>query len=189
MPARIPEHQDRRARVARARVLRPRSARYYTPRASTLCHVATIADLLAAGFTASSAVAKALNIDHPDPAGRGPFCRVLVTTTAHNAPGTYAWVVDDEVMYIGKAKELVQIVKGYGMGRAYNDYTYMPASKVVQLGNPRVRVNGLLNAALVAGQTATWWWVATPTETDALDLEAALIRRWDPSWNRARPQR
>jgi excinuclease UvrABC nuclease subunit len=112
-----------------------------------------------------------------------------VTTTAPNTPGTYAWVVDDEVMYIGKAKELVQIVKGYGMGRAYNDYTYMAASKVVQLSNPRVRVNGLINAALVAGQTVTWWWVATPTEADALDLEAALIRRWDPPWNRARPRR
>jgi excinuclease UvrABC nuclease subunit len=151
--------------------------------------VPTTADLLAAGFTASSAVATALNIDHLDPAGRGPFCRVLVTTTAPNTPGTYAWAVDDEVMYIGKAKELVQIVKGYGMGRAYNDYTYMPASKVLQLSNPRVRVNGLLNAALVAAQTVTWWWVATSTETDALDLEAALMRRWDPPWNRARPRR
>lgn len=149
--------------------------------------MATTTDLQTEGFTPSLVVAKTLDIDHPDPAARGPFCRLTVTTAAPASPGVYAWVTNDEVMYIGKARELIQIVKGYGMGRAYNDYTYMPASKVAQLSNPRVRVNGSLNAAIVSGQTVTWWWRSTPTEAEALQLEASLIDGWLPSWNRARP--
>lgn len=73
------------------------------------------------------------------------------------------------------------------MGRAYNDYTYMPPSKVAQLSNPRVRVNGSLNAAIGSCQTVSWWWRSTPTEAEALQLEASLIGRWVPPWNRARP--
>ncbi len=149
--------------------------------------IATTADLEAEFFTSSTVVAKTLDIHHPDPANRGPFCRLLVTTTAPNGPGVYSWVVDQEVQYVGKARELIQIVKGYGMGRAYNDYTYMPASKVTQLSNPRVRVNGLLNAAVLAGTSVTWWWRSTPTESEALHFEAQLISRWTPPWNRARP--
>lgn len=160
----------------------------YMPRASTLCHV-NDGRPSRRGFHGEFGRRKGAQHRSPGFCRQSPFCRVHVTTTAPGNPGAYAWVVDDEVMYIGKAKELVQIVKGYGMGRAYNDYTYMPASKVIQLSNPRVRVNGLLNAALVAGRTVTWWWVATRTETDALDLEAALIRRWEPLWNRAQPRR
>lgn len=73
------------------------------------------------------------------------------------------------------------------MGRAYNDYTYMPASKVAQLSNPRVRVNGLLNAAITGGRTVSWWWLALESEIAALAREAALIDLWNPPWNRARP--
>lgn len=149
--------------------------------------MATINDLKSLGFTPSVIVAKTLNIVHPDPAGRGPFCRLTVTTTAPTAPGVYAWVVDDDVQYVGKARELIQIVNGARMKRAYNDYTYIPASKVAQLSNPRVRVNGLLNAAVCAGQTVTWWWLALETEATALTKEAALIDAWNPPWNRARP--
>ena len=75
------------------------------------------------------------------------------------------------------------------MGRAYNDYTYIPASQVTQLSNPRVRVNGLLNASVVTNQTLTWWWRPMATEGAALDLEAYLIDRWHPPWNRATPVR
>jgi len=62
-------------------------------------------------------------------------------------------------------------------------YTYMPASKVSQLSNPRVRVNRLLNAAIVEGAIVTWWWSSTDTEAAALRLEANLIGRWKPPWN------
>lgn len=151
--------------------------------------MATTDDLLAEEFTSSVVVAKTLNIDHPDPAGRGPFCRLMVTTAAPATPGVYAWVTDDDVRYVGKAKDLNHVVHGQRLQRAYNDYTYMPASKVQQLSSPLVGVNGRLNAAIVAGQVVTWWWLATPTEDDALDLEADLIRRWAPPWNRARPLR
>jgi excinuclease UvrABC nuclease subunit len=101
----------------------------------------------------------------------------------------YVWVADAIVMYVGKAKALIHIVHGQRMGRAYNSYTYIPLSKVQQLHSPRVGVNGLLNAAIVDGQTVTWWWRRSPTEADALDFEAKLIRRWNPPWNRARPVR
>jgi hypothetical protein len=48
--------------------------------------------------------------------------------------------------------------------RAYNAYTYISASKVVQINSPRVRVNGpLLNRAIVAGATVMWWWLETAT--------------------------
>jgi hypothetical protein len=99
---------------------------------------------------------RTLNIDHPDPVGRGPFCWLLVDDTAPTRPGVYAWVRDQEVMYVGKAGQLRQIVHGTRIGRAYNDYTYVPASNVAQISSPRVRVNGLLNRSLVAGATVTW---------------------------------
>lgn len=152
-----------------------------------MVNLATTADLLDEGFTLSAVSAKTLNIDHPDTAGRGPFCRLLVETQAPALPGVYAWVTGDTVRYVGKAKELLQIVHGHRMQRAYNDYTYIPLSKVAQLGNPRVRVNGLLNAALVAGETVSWWWLATPTEAAAFALELVLYDRWKPEWNRATP--
>jgi excinuclease UvrABC nuclease subunit len=149
--------------------------------------MATDLDLAAAGFTSCGVDAERLDIEHLDPFGRGPFCRLIVTTTAPCAPGVYSWVVDGAVQYIGKASSLLQIVRGQRMNAAYNDYTYMPRSKVTQKSSPRVRVNGLLNRAITAGKTATWWWRATDTEASALRLEAELIQRWNPPWNRARP--
>jgi hypothetical protein len=151
--------------------------------------VVTAPGLVAAGFTPSEVTARTLNIDIADPLGRGPFCRLDVTTSAPEGPGVYAWAVGDRVMYVGKAKALIHIVRGQAMDRPYNSYTYIPPSKVQQLHSPRVGINGRLNAAISAGQTVTWWWRATTTETDALDLEARLIRQWVPPWNRARPTR
>lgn len=106
---------------------------------------------------------------------------------APTRPGVYAWERDGEVMYVGKAGQLRQIVHGTRMGRAYNDYAYVPASKVAQISSPRVRVNGLLNQSLVEGATVTWWWLQTGTEPEARHLEAMLIAEWGPPWNRARP--
>ena len=71
--------------------------------------------------------------------------------TAPTRPGVYAWAADGNVIYVGMASQLRQVVHGTRMDRAYDAYTYLPASKVVQINSPRVRVNGLLNRSIVAG--------------------------------------
>ena len=149
--------------------------------------MATDNDLLQLGFTPCKVTARELGIDHVDPHGRGPFCRLTVEDTAPLNAGVYAWAVNESVMYVGKARVLRQITQGVKMARAYNDYTYMPPSKVGSLGSPRVRVNGLLNAAMTHGDYVTWWWVETPSEILATALEAELINNWTPEWNRTRP--
>jgi hypothetical protein len=149
--------------------------------------MATTRDLEAFGFQPSTVAVTQLNIEHSDPLGLGPFCRLKVTTTASLAPGVYAWVVGNNVRHIGLASFLVHVVNGARMRRAYNDYTYVPASKVAQSSSPRVRVNGLLNRALVEGQRVSWWWLATASLMDAKGTEARLIDSWAPPWNRARP--
>lgn len=90
-------------------------------------------------------------------------------------------------MYVGKARELRQIVHGTRMQRPYNDYTYLPPSKLGQLSSPRVRVNGLLNRALCEGSEVAWWWIETESLGDATQLEAQLVHEWKPPWNRALP--
>jgi hypothetical protein len=148
----------------------------------------TSAELLASGFEPSTVVATRLNIEHPDPTGLGPFCRLAVSTAAPAAPGVYAWVVGEEVRYIGMASFLLHVVNGARLQRAYNDYTYVPASKVAQTSSPRVRVNGLLNRAIQAEEAVTWWWLGTETVEDAKRTEAQLIHHWGtPPWNRALP--
>jgi hypothetical protein len=139
--------------------------------------MATTRDLEAFGFRPSTVAVTQLNIEHPDPLGLGPFCRLKVTTTAPLAPGVYTWVVGDDVRYVGLANFLMHVVNGARMHRAYNDYTYVPESKVAQTSSPRVRVNGLLNRALVEGQQVSWWWLATETRSDAKSTEARLIEQ------------
>ena len=145
--------------------------------------MATTDDLVALGFTPSSVAAVTLDLPHPDPYGMGPFCRLRVLTTAPQEPGVYAWVVDRMVCYVGMAVQgygLIQKVKGQNLGRAYDDYTYCPPSKALKPSQTRARVNGLLNAALVAGHDVEWWWLvaARPGEVEEL-----LIQRWNPPWN------
>jgi hypothetical protein len=103
------------------------------------------------------------------------------------SPGVYAWVVGEEVRYVGLASFLIHVVNGARMQRAYNDYTYVPASKVAQTSSPRVRVNGLLNRALTEGHVVAWWWLAIDSLKNAKAEEARLIDRWSPPWNRALP--
>lgn len=149
--------------------------------------MATAAELSAENFTVSTVVPQTLNIDHADPFGRGPFCRLSVITTAPASPGVYAWVADDALKYIGEAGELLRIVHGARLGSPYNDYSYIPPSQARRPSDPRVRVNGLINAAIGASQVITWWWRLTDSEAAAKHLEAVLIDRWNPPWNRARP--
>jgi len=149
--------------------------------------MATTADLAALGFQSSEVTATRLNIEHPDPLGLGPFCRLKVVTTAPTSAGVYAWVVDEAVQYVGMASFLLHVVNGARLQRAYNDYTYVPASKVAQTSSPRVRVNGLLNRAVGEGRAVTWWWLATGTVDEAKRTEAKSIYEWAPPWNRALP--
>lgn len=151
--------------------------------------MATIDDLIRNGFVSSEVHARRLNIEHPDPVGLGPFCRLRVETTAPVTPGVYAWAVDTKVTYIGKASHLLHVVAGANHQRPYNDYTYVPPSKVAQTSSPRVRVNGLLNGVISDGQIVTWWWLKQSTVEDASCLEAELIHSWNPPWNLNRPQR
>lgn len=150
--------------------------------------VATAEDLVQRGFTQCAVAAKTLGIVHEaDVAALGPFCWLVVDAEVPALPGVYAWVVDGSVMYVGKSNALRQVVQGVRMQRAYNDYTYVPASKVAQVSNPRVRVNGLLNRAIGDGETATWWWLTLESADAAGQREAELIDEWEPPWNRARP--
>jgi hypothetical protein len=150
--------------------------------------MATINDLVSAGFVSSVVEARRLNIEHSDPEGLGPFCRLRVATTAPETSGVYAWVVDAEVFYVGKASHLLHVVEGTRLQRAYNDYTYVPPSKVAQTSSPRVRVNGLLNGVIAGGHIVTWWWMETRTVANATCLEAQLIHSWNPRWNLVRPK-
>ena len=103
-----------------------------------------------------------LNIDHRDPHGNGPFCRLLVDDTAPTRPGVYTWATDGNVMYVGMASQLRQVAHGTRMDRADNTYIHT----CVQGGavnSPRVHVNGLLNRSIVAGATVMWWWLETAT--------------------------
>lgn len=157
------------------------------PLSAKLPNVANERDLEARGFLACPATARKVNIVHPGLEMLGPFCRIAVRGEVPTVPGVYAWTKDEEVMYIGKAAELRQIVHGARMQRAYNDYTYIPPSKALQRSSPRVRINALLNTAVCEGATIAWWWLQTESTEAAVVLEADLIREWEPPWNRARP--
>jgi len=150
-------------------------------------NVATELELTLRGFLACGVTPRTLNINHPDPTGRGPFCRLTVDDTAPASPGVYAWTTDENVMYIGKASQLRQIVHGARMNRAANDYTYVAPSEVAQSSSPRVRVNGLLNRAFCEESRVSWWWIDSSSVVDALRLEARLIHEWRPPWNRTYP--
>lgn len=82
-------------------------------------------------------------------------------------------------------------MNGQRHGRAYNDYTYVPPSKVLnQPYSPRVRVNGFFNAAITGGGTVTWWRLQLVTLDEADLMERRLINDWGkPAWNRAIPAR
>lgn len=146
--------------------------------------VATDDDLQNWRFSRCAVAAKRVDIVHEDPYGLGPFCRLAVDDTAPDAPGVYAWTVGDKVMYLGKASRLTCITHGAGLGRPYNDYTYVPASQCLNPSDPRVRVNGLINGALARSESVEWWWLQLPTSAGAAALEDRLIREWQPSWNR-----
>lgn len=150
--------------------------------------MATTSALADAGFHRCAVTARRLDIVHSEPPDAGLFCRLTVTGDVRDAPGVYAWAVDESVSYVGMSERLVVMVTGASLDRANNDYTYVPPSKaLMQTSSPRVRVNALVNTALRDGSRVEWWWRETPSPTAAKALEAELISSWRPPWNRMIP--
>jgi excinuclease ABC subunit C len=81
--------------------------------------------------------------------------------TAPAGPGVYRMFgADGEVLYVGKARHLKKRVQNYARGRGHND-----------------------RIARMIADTATMEFVTTKTETEALLLEANLIKRLKPRFN------
>lgn len=101
--------------------------------------MATTAHLAALGFQSSEVTATRLNIEHPDPLGLGPFCRLKVVTTAPTSAGVYAWVVDEAVQYVGMASFLLHVVNG---ARLQRPTTTTPTSPRRRSPRPAAREYG-----------------------------------------------
>ena len=93
--------------------------------------VATTSTLADAGFRLCAVTARRLDIVHSEAPDAGPFCRLTLSGDVPDAPGVYAWAVDGRVCYVGMSARLVVVVRGATLGRANNDYTYVPPSKVL----------------------------------------------------------
>ena len=84
-----------------------------------------------------------------------------VWATLPNAPGVYRMLdVKGDVLYIGKAKSLKARVASYARGQPHSN-----------------------RLARMVGQTASMEFVTTATETEALLLEANLIKQLKPRYN------
>src|SRR5918997_1213194 len=82
-------------------------------------------------------------------------------TTLPNAPGVYRMLdAKGDVLYVGKAKSLKNRVGSYARGQAHSN-----------------------RIARMIGQTASMEFVTTATETEALLLEANLIKQLKPRYN------
>jgi hypothetical protein len=103
-----------------------------------------------------------------------------------NVPGLYLWELDGTVVYVGQtrtplAKRLG--TNGYSTISAYNTLSPEPGRKN---GGQQTncRVNGLANAALVAGGHIAIWYRVT-SAADALSEEARWMTAFGmPRWNR-----
>jgi len=82
-------------------------------------------------------------------------------TTLPNAPGVYRMLdAKGDVLYVGKAKSLKNRVGSYARGQAHSN-----------------------RIARMIGETASMEFVTTATETEALLLEANLIKQLKPRYN------
>ena len=91
----------------------------------------------------------------------GPSVIARHAKTAPRGPGVYRMIdAAGEVLYVGKARGLKKRVQSYARAQGHNNRT----------------------AAMIAN-TAGMEFVTTPTETEALLLEANLIKRLKPRYN------
>ena len=105
-----------------------------------------------------------------------PFCRFVFPTNL-KVSGVYAITLNDRVVYVGKTNTLS---RRFGHGE-YGDIV------VPKPGNPQVtnrRVNhGILDAARRGNVVQVWFHETTNRDT----VEATLIGRLHPLWNRKSP--
>ncbi|MEO0498337.1 MAG: excinuclease ABC subunit UvrC, partial [Pseudomonadota bacterium] len=121
------------------------------------------------GFASSAPTAKPRMKDiiwqegtPPVPGRKGPEVIKDFVSRLPNSPGVYRMIDSDgDVMYVGKAKSLKKRVLNYATGKGHG---------------------GNRTARMIAA-TATMEFVTTRTETEALLLEANLIKRLRPRFN------
>jgi excinuclease ABC subunit C len=98
---------------------------------------------------------------HPGSVQRGTEVIRHFWTTLPNAPGVYRMLdAKGDVLYVGKAKNLKNRVGSYARGQAHSN-----------------------RIARMIGETASMEFVTTATETEALLLEANLIKQLKPRYN------
>jgi excinuclease ABC subunit C len=98
---------------------------------------------------------------NPDSVQRGTEVIRRFWTTLPNAPGVYRMLdAKGDVLYVGKAKSLKARVGSYARGQAHSN-----------------------RIARMIGETASMEFVTTATETEALLLEANLIKQLKPRYN------
>ncbi|MBO1906255.1 excinuclease ABC subunit UvrC [Microvirga sp. 3-52] len=98
---------------------------------------------------------------NPDSVQRGTEVIRHFWNTLPNAPGVYRMLdAKGDVLYVGKAKSLKSRVGSYARGQAHSN-----------------------RIARMIGQTASMEFVTTATETEALLLEANLIKQLKPRYN------
>ncbi|MFL5159019.1 MAG: excinuclease ABC subunit UvrC [Microvirga sp.] len=98
---------------------------------------------------------------NPDSVQRGTEVIRHFWTTLPNAPGVYRMLdAKGDVLYVGKAKSLKNRVGSYARGQAHSN-----------------------RIARMIGQTTSMEFVTSATETEALLLEANLIKQLKPRYN------
>jgi excinuclease ABC subunit C len=102
-----------------------------------------------------------LDLDHPSPASAGRAALVRAAKLAPSSPGVYRMLDGGgEVLYVGKAKNIRKRIVAYTRPTGHD-----------------TRIERVI------ATTATVEFVSTATETEALLLEANLIKRLRPRFN------
>ena len=106
--------------------------------------------------------------------GQGPFCRFKLTGLPAE-PGIYALTVDDEVVYVGKAR--VSMAERWG-ARQYGNIS--PANCYIGGQSTNCKINSQILLAKKEGMRVELWFhrLQNPDE-----LEKELIGKIEPRWN------
>ncbi|MDO5676017.1 MAG: hypothetical protein Q4G35_00755 [Propionibacteriaceae bacterium] len=105
----------------------------------------------------------------------GPFCQLEVDTSVGAAPGVYAWVVTDKVIYVGHTDDLSLVAHSRG------DFTSVSPSSV---DSGPAKVNNLINAAFKAEHRISFWWHMEMSPGDAAIAAGELVAEFDPMGNK-----
>ncbi|MCX6376449.1 MAG: GIY-YIG nuclease family protein [Armatimonadetes bacterium] len=105
--------------------------------------------------------------------GEGPFCRFRIPSGLHTE-GVYVITAGDDVMYVG---ECVDLSKRFNAG--YGQISPKNCFKGGQETN--CRINSLVLHRAEDGEQLGVWLLTTPLREP---VEAELIGRYNPPWNR-----